>query len=55
MDNAYGFMQEEYKQIVKAYADLHTQKSDLLKMYFTIIGVGASAVTLLSEITGDNR
>lgn len=51
MDDAHGFMIEEYRQIVKAYADLHTQKSDLLKLYFTIIGIGASAVTLFGQIT----
>lgn len=49
--SSYSFMMEEYRQIAKAYDDLHARKNDLLKFYVTIIGSGASVVTLLSQIT----
>jgi hypothetical protein len=42
-------MLEEYRQIAKAYGDLHTQKNDLLKLYIAVIGVGASVITILVE------
>lgn len=55
MSNTNDFMLEEYRQIAKAYGDLHTQKNDLLRYYIAIIGAGASVITLLSKITENEQ